>query len=289
MSDTKRRSSPSDRPPEDLKRERDAFIEQFFRKGAQFTEDLLSEHKRLSERIAELEAENSKLRAHLASDTAMRDLLKKIEQLEQEKGELLQRSTQMEAVTSKYSVRFAEVEDELANLANLHVATSQLHSGRSVRAVVRTLKELLAQFIGAAAYAIYLASPDRKELIAIASEGVNTAEIARLPVSSGSSGPEGRVAETFVTGELFWVKSSDTSKGSIANPAATIPLRLDTYTIGVIAIFATLTQKTEFFRVDSELFKLLGEQAASALVSARLFTDADRKVPPVHAFLDSED
>lgn len=285
MSDTKRRSSPSDRPPEDLKKERDAFIEQFFRKGAQFTEDLLTEHKRLSDRITELEAENSKLRAHLASDTAMRDLLKKIEQLEQEKGELLQRSTHMEAVTSKYSVRFAEVEDELANLANLHVATSQLHSGRSVRAVIRTLKELLAQFIGAAAYAIYLASPDRKELIAVASEGVNTAEIARLPASAS----EGRVAETFATGELFWMKSSDTSKGSLANPAATIPLRIDTYTIGVIAIFATLTQKTEFFRVDSELFKLLGDQAASALVSARLFTDADRKVPPVHAFLDSED
>lgn len=285
MSDTKRRSSPSDRPPEDLKKERDAFIEQFFRKGAQFTEDLLTEHKRLSDRITELEAENSKLRAHLASDTAMRDLLKKIEQLEHEKVELLQHSTHMEAVTSKYSVRFAEVEDELANLANLHVATSQLHSGRSVRAVIRTLKELLAQFIGAAAYAIYLASPDRKELIAIASEGVNTAEIARLPASAS----EGRVAETFATGELFWMKSSDTSKGSLANPAATIPLRIDTYTIGVIAIFATLTQKTEFFRVDSELFKLLGDQAASALVSARLFTDADRKVPPVHAFLDSED
>ena len=36
MTDNKVRPA-SYRPPEDLKKERDAFIQQFFRKGAQFT------------------------------------------------------------------------------------------------------------------------------------------------------------------------------------------------------------------------------------------------------------
>jgi hypothetical protein len=268
MTETKRRSPPPSGPPEDLKRERDAFIEQFFRKGAQLTEELLAENKRLVERISDLETENSKLRAHLASDTAMRDLLKKIEELEQEKQDLMSRSTHMEAVTTKYTVHFAEVEDELANLANLYVAISQIHSGHSVRAVLRTLKELLAQFVGAASYAVYLASDNKKDLLAIAS---------------------GPVGETFLKGELFFATSGDTSKGTIQAPAAVIPLKLDAGAIGVIAIFATLTQKTEFFRVDSELFRLLGEHAASALVNARLFSDVGRKVPSVHAFLDAED
>jgi hypothetical protein len=88
-----RPASPSDRPPEDLKKERDAFIQQFFRKGAQFTEELLKENERLRERIGDLEHENGKLRAHLASDEAIRDLIRKIEDLEREKQELLGRAT----------------------------------------------------------------------------------------------------------------------------------------------------------------------------------------------------
>lgn len=283
MTEIKRRSPASDRPPEDLKKERDAFIEQFFRKGAQFTEELLGENKRLLDRVSELEAENGKLRSHLASDAAIRDLLTKIEELELEKKELISRSSSKEPGAGDYSGRFEEVEDELSNLANLYVATTQLYSAHSVRAILRTLKELLGQFLGASAFAVYLASDDKKELIAVASEGVNRAEIARLPATAP------RVGETFSSAELFFDREADTSKGTVEKPAAVIPLKLDEITIGVIVIFATLTQKTEFGRVDSELFKLLGDHAGAALISARLLVDAGRKLPSVQAFLDAED
>ncbi|NUQ77402.1 MAG: GAF domain-containing protein [Polyangiaceae bacterium] len=283
MTEIKRRSPASDRPPEDLKKERDAFIEQFFRKGAQFTEELLGENKRLLDKVAELEAENGKLRAHLASDAAIRDLLTKIEELEREKKDLINRSSELEGAGSNYVHRFEEVEDELSNLANLYVATTQLYSAHTVRALLRTLKELLGQFLGGAGFAIYLASDDRKELIAIASEGVSRAEIARLSATAQ------RVGETFSKGELFFDREADTSKGTVERPAAVIPLKLGEVIIGVIVIFATLTQKTEFGRVDSELFKLLGDHAGSALVSARLLADAGRKLPSVQAYLDAED
>lgn len=283
MTESKRSSQPPSGPSEDLKRERDAFVEQFFRKGAKLTEEILEENKRLRQRIADLEAENLKLRAHLASDSAMRELLKKIEQLEAEKLLLVSQSSEMETVSNRYSARFAEVEDELAHLANLYVAVSSLHSAHTVRGVLRTLKELLAQFVGAASYAVYFATADRKQLFSIASEGVIPADIARI------SAEEGPIGETFLKGDLFCARGVDTSAGTAEAPAAVIPLQLDGRVIGAISIFATLTQKTEFFRVDSELFKLLGEHAASALVSARLFTDSGRKVPPEHAFLDAED
>src|SRR5262245_4300868 len=158
----------SDRPPEDLKKERDAFIQQFFRKGAQFTEELLRENERLRDHILELDAENSKLRAHIASDEAIRDLLRKIEELEREKLDLLSRSVRAEAVKDDFSNIYAEVESELANFANLYVATSQIHVARSVRGVLRALKELLAQLLGAAAFAVYFLSDDGGELVAIA-------------------------------------------------------------------------------------------------------------------------
>src|SRR3954464_7102201 len=100
----------SDRPPDDLKKERDAFIQQFFKKGAQFTEELLKENERLRERISELEGENSRLRTHLASDEAIRDLLRKIEELEDEKKELLTRSRRAEEDEDVYTEQYAEVE-----------------------------------------------------------------------------------------------------------------------------------------------------------------------------------
>ena len=81
----------SDVPVDDLKKERDAFIQQFFRKGAQLTEELLRENERLRDKVSDLESENGKLVAHLASDAAIRDLLRKIDQLESEKQDLLAR------------------------------------------------------------------------------------------------------------------------------------------------------------------------------------------------------
>jgi hypothetical protein len=284
MSEMKvRPATPSDRPPEDLKKERDAFIQQFFRKGAQFTEELLKENERLRDQMSGLEHENSRLRAHLASDEAIRELIRKIEDLEREKQDLLGRSARAEAVKANFSQMYEEVEGELANFANLYVATAQLHSARSVRNVLRALKELLAQLLGAAAFAVYFVSDAGDELVAIASEGVEPSEIARIPTDRG---PIGRA---FTSGELMFDVARDTSRSSIAEPVALIPLHIDGRVHGVIAIFGTLPQKTEFVAIDRELFKLLGAQAAPALVNARIFTDAGRKVPTIQAFVDLED
>jgi GAF domain len=284
MTDIKvRPATPSDRPPEDLKKERDAFIQQFFRKGAQFTEELLKENERLRDRINDLERENGKLRAHLASDEAIRELIRKIEDLEREKQDLVSRSARAEAVKANFSQMYEEVEGELANFANLYVATAQLHSARSVRNVLRALKELLAQLLGAAAFTVYFISDDGEELVAIASEGVDIADVARIPARRG---PIGRA---FTSGELAYDQARDVSKASIEDPVALIPMHVDGHVHGVIAIFGTLPQKTEFVTIDRELFKLLGAQAAPALVNARIFTDTGRKVPGIHAFVDLED
>jgi GAF domain-containing protein len=81
-------------------------------------------------------------------------------------------------------------------------------------------------------------------------------------------------------------EDEDTSAGSPDSPAAVIPLVVDEKVVGVIAIFSTLSQKTRFDTVDFELFKLLGQHAAAALVSASLFAQAERKLPGLEAFLD---
>ncbi|HEX4355866.1 MAG TPA: GAF domain-containing protein [Polyangiales bacterium] len=283
MSDKKARPTASDRPPEDLKKERDAFIQQFFQKGAQFTEELLKENERIRIQLSDVENDNKRLRAHLASDDAIRELLRKIESLEKEKQLLIYESSRIATEQSSLNLQYADVESELANFANLYVATSQLHQARSVRNVIRNLKELLAQLLGAASFAIYLANEDRTELYAIGSEGALQSEIARR------SAIDGPLAKAFQRGELVCDPTRDVSQCSEDDPACVIPLTNDGVVVGVIAVFRTLEQKTEFGRVDRELFKLLGAQAAPALCNARLYTQAGRNMPALEAFLGLED
>jgi len=267
---------------EGLLEQRETFIQTFFKKGAELTEELLREDQKLRRKLQELEAENAALRAQVASEDAIRELLSKISQLEKEKKELLSRMSAAQASSTQYSSRFAEIEAENAQLASLYVASHQLHSTLDLRSIVRQLKELLAQFLGARAFAVYLVDDERHELVPICSEGVNTSALRRLPVRD--AGVIGRAVES---GAAEWVEG-DATRGTIDAPSATIPMSLHGRAVGAIAVFATYEQKREFVDVDFELFKLLGAHAASALVASRLFAEHGAKVGPVQSFLDLE-
>ena len=276
--ETRTRSSDSDAPAPDLKTERDEFLKKFSR-GTQLTEDFLKEHERMQSRLQDLESENAGLRAKVEADQAVRELLKKIDRLELEKSELVSRFHQAEAATTEFTARVQEVESEFANLANLFVASNQLHSSLSPRGVTRRIKELLAQLVGAERYAMYHVNPEGEQLNPIASEGVAGSEL--LPVRIAGT----RIGDVLRKGSAS-VADSDPSQGTISDPPAVIPLSVDDRVVGTIAIFSTLAQKNKFDTVDFELFKLLGQHAAQALVAASLFAQADQKLPGLEAFLD---
>src|SRR5882724_7371169 len=279
MTKEKRTRSPdSDAPAPDLKTERDEFLKKFSR-GSQLTEDFLKEHERMQNRLQDLESENAGLRAKVEADQAVRELLQKIELLEHEKSELTSRYREAEAISTEFTARVQEVESEFSNLANLFVASNQLHSSLSPRGVTRRIKEVLAQLVGAERYAMYLVNPEGEQLIPIASEGVAGHEL--VPVRIAGT----RIGDVLKKGSAS-VADSDPSQGTLQNPPAVIPLSVDDRVVGTIAIFSTLAQKNKFDQVDFELFKLLGQHAAQALVAASLFAQADHKLPGLEAFLD---
>jgi len=276
--DRKSGSTGSDAPGHDLRDERDQFLKKFTR-GAKLTEEFLREVEQLQDRLRLLEAENAGLRAKVEADEAIRDLLSKIERLETEKRDLLSRFHRVEAVNSEFTARVQEVESEFANLANLFVASNQLHSSLSPRGVTRRIKEVLAQLVGAERYCMYLANADNSELIPIAYEGVAGSALTPIKIADSELG------QALLKGTAS-VSDNDPTAGTVQRPAAVIPLTVDEKTVGVIAIFSTLAQKKRFDTVDFELFKLLGQHAAAALVSASLFAHTDRKLPGLEAFLD---
>jgi hypothetical protein len=269
----------SDSPSQDLKSERDKFVKSFTR-GSSLTDEFIHDYERLLDRLQDLENENASLRARIEADRAVRELVTKIEKLETEKRELLSRTSRAEAITNQFTARVQEVETEFSNLANLYVASNQLHSSLSPRGVTRRIKEVLAQLVGAECYSMYLVNGEGTELVPIASEGVPGGQLMPIPVAGT------RIGDVQRTGEAEVDEEGDPSRGAMDQPAAIIPLSVDDRVVGVIAIFSTLSQKTRFDAVDFELFKLLRQQAASALVSASLFARDERRLPGLEAFLD---
>jgi len=274
-----KKTNESNSPAADLKSERDRFVKTFTR-GARLTDEFIQDYERLLDKLAVLEAENANLRAQVAADRAVRELVQKIELLEAEKSDLLSRTNRAEAISHQFTTRVQEVESEFSNLANLYVASNQLHSSLSPRGVTRRIKEVLAQLLGAERYSMYLANQQGTELVPIASEGVPGGDLLPVPIAGT------RLGAVLASGQAAVEEDGDPSHGQLDRPAAVIPLLVDERVVGVIAIFSTLSQKTRFDAVDFELFRLLGQQAAAALVSASLFAQADRRLPGLEAFLD---
>lgn len=272
--------SGDDRPREemtgDLKEKRDAFLHTFFRRGAELTEELVGENKRLRGQLGALEKENADLKTQLASDTAIRDLLKKIDQLERDKARLL--STVHDQ--AEISNRFAEIESELESFANLYVAISQIHSSLRVRTAVRHLRELLVQLVGARSLAIYFIDDGDRHLLPIATDGVDIASVPGIDLREATAphSSEAAVERAYLTGVAHVADVEP-----IASPAACIPLHLENRTVGVIVVYTLLEHKKSFIAVDRELFKLLGAHAGRTIVSAFLWSQTNGRLPSAGA------
>jgi hypothetical protein len=276
-------SRKSDRPEQvvaaELKEKRDAFLQTFFKRGAELTDELLGENGRLRDKIGRLEMENATLKTQLASDNAIRELLKKIEELEREKARLLSTVHEQEEISN----RFSEIEAELESFANLYVASFQLHSTLGVRAVVRNVKELLGQLVGVRQLALYFVDDAERRLYPIASDGI---ELGSLP-SIGLGFEETRrgggpvldpvaavVERTYLTGVPHIAEGE-----MLASPQACIPLHFAGRVVGTIVVYSLLEQKKRFITVDRELFKLVGAHAGGALVAAHYWGLAEGRLP----------
>jgi GAF domain-containing protein len=288
---SEKKSRPPKRPEspasfDEVRTQRTAFVSTFFKKGAELTEELLRENERLRASALKLESENTALRTQLRSDDAIREALKKIDELEREKEALLSQFSEAEAATSGFSTRYSEIEEELANLANLYVASYQLHSAIRLSTVVQHLRELLAQLVGARSHAVYVADEKKRILVPISSDGVELDVLPRVHLADAAEPPKGGGAlleRVFLTG-VPHIEEGDVSHSGLDFPAACLPMRIEDRTMGVIAVYELLPQKERFVAVDFELFKMLAAHAATALVGAMLYASEGGKIPGLDVF-----
>lgn len=258
----------------------DEFL-QVFKKGAEFTQDLLKENERLRFRVVKLE-ETLKEKGHdvVADGPEAQKLKKKILELEQEKEEILGQIKVVEEENQNFANRYVEIEEENNMLANLYIASYQLHSTLDFKEVLKIILEIVINLIGAEEFGVLLLDEKTNLLEPVASEGIETSDLPSIAVGSGIIG------ESVDSGENYFIESMQGYERDFHQPIVCIPLKIKEHVIGVISIYKLFDQKDEFTNVDYELFTLLAGHAATAVFSSRMYSDSERKLSTIQGFID---
>ena len=270
-----------DRPAEDtelFKRAKD-FLEAF-KKGEEFTKEVLQENERLRFKFVNLEEKLKSMNKAESGDISR--IQSKLSELQSENESLQSRYKEVEAENRDFVSRYVEVEEENNNLANLYVASYQLHSTLDFQEVVRIIIEIIINLVGADKFSVLVMDETAERLQVVASEGLDDHIQKKLRIR------EGIIGKVIQTGESYFDENPNPGKIDLdLNPAVCIPLKIKESVIGVLVIFSLFEQKKEkLTRVDYELFSMLAGHAATALFSSKLYSQSERKLSTIQGFLD---
>jgi len=197
---------------------------QVFKKGAEFTQELLKENERLRYRILQLEESQSNQEGVPPASDENRRLFQRIEELEREKEEILGRIKHVEAENQDFAARYIEIEEENNNLANLYIASYQLHSTLDFKEVLQIITEIIINLIGAEEFAVMLLDEKSNEIQAVASEGIQREDIPHVKFGKGIIGEVAKTtlsrtsANMFVTCINRWSVSRSRSRSMSLEP-----------------------------------------------------------------------
>jgi len=208
---------------------------------------LLADNEALRVGMAELESETVRNRREIRALQEELDLNRKLQE------ELADKLRAIRIESEQRYTEYANLETVNANLANLYVASYQLHSTVNRDAVLSAIQEIVVNLIGSEEFAVF--ELDRSEHFQkLLSVGIEDDEsIIRNE----------RVAQATASGES-WVSSRH------GDLTACIPLKIDEHVTGLIVIRRLLAHKTGLDPLDLELFDLLGTHAATALYASTL-------------------
>jgi nitrate/nitrite-specific signal transduction histidine kinase len=269
---------------------REEFLSRFFEEGKNFTKRLLEENAALREAIAGLQAEVAERPGvgETPSDVGAKlrerytRLLSAYNELREKYGKLERDLNAIKTENVDFAQKYVEIEDQNTALANLYVASFQLHSTLNFDEVVKTVVEIVINLIGAEQLAVFVFDEETERLSCVAYEGVG--EDQRRPVVIG----EGLAGKVAALGESYYVTDDAGQKDAEGKgrPIACVPLKIKDRLIGIITVHRLFRQKEGFTTVDFQLFDLLAGHAATALYSSKLYALSERKLATARSFLD---
>ncbi len=199
--------------------------------------------------------ENEKLRAAVAvAEEQHRGASAELERLRTRFDEIAGES-------QRFAEQYQHIEEQSSNLANLYVASYQLHTSVDRDAVLTAIQEIVVNLIGSEQLAIYQRRGDAPFRLA-ASFGFDEEKLAAI------IGGEYAV-EKLGEGHIF------RDPADLQPLTACVPLKIGDRHIGAILIFRLLEHKPALQPVDHELFDLLAVHASTALYCASLHAETE--------------
>jgi GAF domain len=229
----------------------------------------------LRKRIAELERQVLDLQAGLAISASGGEKAL-IEALSEQRGRL----EQLEKENQEFANMYVEIQEQNEALANLYVASQRLHAAFELDAVKLIITEILVEMVGAEEFGLLMLDRQKKNLHLLTGEGIRE----RLPKETLPVG-EGIIGDVATTGESFFFVPKTEAERKAHLPIATLPLKLNGQTVGVVVIYKLLSHKSNFSPIDHQILELVAAHAASALMSARLHGTLDRKLKTIEGFM----
>ena len=250
---------------------------QAFKRGIQFTEELLEENERLKYQVIRLEEENRAIGQIAMSAQAYEELIEKMKLIEEEHLTLMVRYHSAEDQTKEFKGRYLEIEEENNRLANLYIASYQLHSSLDLKEVVRICFEIIINLVGSMDFALFIAD-DRENLVPVRTQG---RALDSLPEVAHGQGVIGRAAMD----RMLYISGHSNGSASLDDPMAVVPLIVRKELLGAFVIYSFLNHKPSMTDLDRELLNLLAGHAGTAICSARLHMEAARVKFGVDSYL----
>jgi len=201
------------------------------------------------------------------------------EQLRERIGELRadaeQRVQALEADVQDLQQMLQASERQAGQLANLYVATYQLHASLELDDVKQAICEIAINLLGASDYALLIRDDERAEFeIAAASE-------PRQGAYAGDhyGGGDPAVDAALADGVVRFTPSRSTA-------VAVVPFAVHGAVIGALVILGLLPQRSSLGADDRELLDVLAAHSASALLAARLFHERTRKLRTLEGLME---
>lgn len=257
-----------------LQRKTEGFLRDFFQKGESLVRELIVENDRLRAQVGSRPAGGSSAPAgeggaRAAADLTVEELMQRVDSLERECDEIRRLAGHVEEQSGDYRERLDMLEREHYNLACMYVAGEQFQTATTFDEVLRTVTEILLNFVGVGAFTLHTIDEERQVAFPVVREGGDPRERPELPLSEGllaelgaHGGPWKPGDPTFADGETL----------------CNLPLVSGTRLVGVARLESFLTQKTEFTDDDYSLLALISGRAGTGLETAWIRAHA-KEVP----------
>ena len=236
------------------------FVQKVREHTRKYLTDLKLENEMLHQKIEVLECDKHILEARLEG------LETELSHERREREKLFERIETMELLRETSAAEYALVEEQNNSLASLYSATYSLHGTLDREEVIRVIKEIVINLIGSEEMGIFDYDESRALRLA-ASVGLEADSFEHLSPEKGIIGHVIRTGSRYLPDRKL--------EGIVPTPyeselTACVPLTVGGETVGAIAIFQLLGQKSGLVPLDYELLDLLGSQAAIALQAAEL-------------------